>query len=290
MTDKQLNSNTTDESKIINSNEEVFRIELESLQHQVKSLQNKPWFKEGGVVVAVLALIVSIVSIGLQYRQTSQETAKKTREELRFVLNQVQSLRSEFHSMVASVDDPKKKVEVEIAINQRALILLEKAESLISEIPAENITMGEFSTFGNLLLNFNRLDTAHKYLEAAAEKAKSPLEIAGTKKDVARALFAKREFEAGRLKFTEALASVEGLSDLLAQFQVPFIYEVWGEMERLFGNTETASQYLLKAKKYYEELKDIFGDQAKMGLMRVNSILQTINNKEILSQKVPASK
>ncbi len=254
------------------------RSEVVELRGRIEAIRRKPWYREGGVIIAALALFVSVFALVLKERQVGQESEQRVREDLRSVLSEVQALRSEFHVKVDAVADPSKRERVASAINGRAFVLLEKATALVDEVPESEITTAEYSALGNLLLDFGRFDDAHRYLKEAAEQAVGPLEHAGTRKDVARVLYAKGSPEKGREEFAAAINFVADSTDPLSRFQVPFIHEVWGEMELLTGGKQLAAQHFVKAKEGYHALEPVYAEQARAGLERVTTRLRKLES------------
>lgn len=202
------------------------------------------------------ALIGAIVTglFGWWLHQAEQSSVRK--EELRRIIMNLWDLRQEFQNEVTTIRDPRKREAAGLLLNNKRMIYLAAAESLISKL-GRNVSSSEYSTIAYEFMNDSDFSQAETFFHLALTAARSTLAKVYAYRSLAGLYFGQgphRDFNRGRDFFQKAANELRNPADAYSSYTQGYTYETWGLAE-LYNGFQTEGNTLIdRARKYYNDL------------------------------------
>lgn len=219
---------------------------------------------------------------------TEQVSVKK--DELRKILMNLLDLRERFQTEVAAIQDPQHQETAGLFINNKRVIYLEAAETLVEQIP-KNVSSSEYGSLAYEFWADSNFLAAEKYYLKSVEAARPTLMKVFALRGVAAFYFGygpHRDFEKGRTYFRNATKLLRNPNDPYSVYTLGYTYQTWGFAELGNGFQMEGNNLIDQAKKYYKDLPDNV-PLKNQSLIWLDLKLRQLQGVEIKGQEVSAS-
>lgn len=192
--------------------ERVHQLEksIRLLKEEVDTLQVttrhfiRPWYKEGSLLVAALALMFSFGTTAVSYIKSTQQERQAYRQELRNLLFAIGKLPRENFDFRQKYGTNQQAVSgFASLVNNENVILSKQASQIIWRIP-DLVSASEHLYVGKALLDSSLLDLANTHYQAAADTASDVNEITAAYRSLGQVAYVRKDVAAGRLYYGKA--------------------------------------------------------------------------------------
>jgi TPR repeat protein len=249
-------------------------LELKLLRDQVDLLQistlerKKPWYNQISSIIGVIAILLSVFTF--VYSQISQnfEEIRSKKKELRETLATLIDLRADFQTRILSITDQELRQAEGISLNNKRLINIEAADSLVTQIPAY-VSWAEYGVLAAEHAADSDFTQAERYYKKAIDAGHTAIGKIFSIRALAVLYFSPtplRDLDQGRKYFGDAVEVVKNPTDSYMAYTLGYTYEQWGINELLNGFQTEGNQKIELARKYYLDMPEPFRSQA-LGLL-----------------------
>jgi hypothetical protein len=239
--------------------------------------KQRPWYKQRPSLASLLALGFSIVTfIVSQYGSSLQEIRSK-QEALRKLLTDVVALQIEQQDQLSRISDPVKRVQLSSALNNKRLIWLDAAESLVNQLET-HVSSSEYQTLAQQKWYDSEFEKAKQYYVKARDAAKDRFSKTAAFRSLGAFFFqtpAMRNLEQGREYFEKAIATLGNPTDDYSNYQMGYTYETWAYADQFNNLRNERAEHIKRAREYYSMMSPMnpLRDYALSNLTASNSDL-----------------
>jgi hypothetical protein len=224
---------------------------LEIASHE----KTRPWYRQPSTIVAVIALLISLVTTIYTQSASKQESIRSKKEELRKLVLNLIEVHQSMRKRVVSPDgqDPQ-------AVVFQHRVLLRSALRLVKQIPDE-VSSSEYVILSQEVQTVGETSEAERYLRKAVDASASTLEKAQTLIWLGNFYFEfgpKHSLDKGRDAFQRAGQSLEQQLDPYAIDLRGLTFETWAATELRNGFISQANAKLEQARTIYTTLPKDF--------------------------------
>lgn len=195
------------------------------------SMQTKDFLTIG---LSSVALIVSIISLVLSFRQRAQENLRGVRKTLTETLGQLAEVSMSFAKLDAEHPEQTDQiVNLRRMHNAQRRYLAKHAEYMISHIPDLSTDI-DYNMLAQAFRSIGDYDKAQKYWELCVAKSESELILAMNLRGYANFLFFQGNPQLGRKKYQESLELPLPDTDNVRRDRTD-TYAMWARVEMDFG-------------------------------------------------------
>jgi hypothetical protein len=220
--------------------------------------RKKSWHKEIGSVISVLAILISVFTFAYSQIGQHAEEIRSKKKELRETLAALIDLREDFQTRIGSITDPQSRESASVMLNNKRLIHLEAADSLVTQIP-DYVSWAEYLFLAYEYQADSNFAEAEHYYQEAIDAGRTAVGKISSIRALAALYFSPgplRDFGKGRKYFGDALEVVKNPSDPYMVYTLGYSYEQWGLYELWNGFQMEGNQMIERARKYYLDLPD----------------------------------
>jgi hypothetical protein len=233
-----------------------------SALHVAAARKTRPWYREAGTIISMLALTLSFGSTYFAQRQAQQRELHDARVELRGLLQRLSELPKENIGLVEQYADPNVRGTISGYIQQENKLLAQHAAELMRRLHEANpafVTTSEYILVANAL-HFSYLSVESiAMFEQAVEVIRDATDGVAVYRGLAGVRFAIGDVEGGRRDFERALR-------IFDEFPTPSAYQraythaftemMWASNERVVGNCPEAQTHLARAWAHWEPFNE----------------------------------
>jgi hypothetical protein len=229
-----------------------------SALHVAAAKRARPWYREAGTIISMLALTLSFGSTYFAQRQAHQRELHDARVELRGLLQRLSELPKENIALSEQYADPNVQGTISGYIQQENKLLAQHAAELMRRLHEANpdfVTTSEYILVANAL-HFSYLSVESiAMFEQAVEVIRDATDGVAVYRGLAGVRFAIGDVEGGRRDYERALR-------IFDQFPTPSAYQrgythaftemMWATNERIAGHCPEARAHLARAWEHWE--------------------------------------
>jgi hypothetical protein len=213
----------------------------------------RPWYRELGSLLAVIALVFSFGTTAVSYVRTAQLDAHDRRVELTDLVQRINAItRDAVDVQVTYAANPPALAALARTMTQERLLIAKQAERVMGQIP-DQVGAAEYALVAAVLIAANIDSLGLPLLDKAVKASRDANDLTGSLRTWGNRLFAIGQADLGRAKFGEALLvfDKEGFrSDDQAyvastQLDTQFF---WAAAELQYGTCDSAKQHLAEAR------------------------------------------
>ena len=187
---------------------------LSTMKQEVDALQiaaqhdHKPWYRDGTVFVAALALVFSLGTTAVSYVKGEQQLREAERRDLRDLTMKLGTMPRELFEFQQKYGNNQQALSAFSGLlNAEQQILAKQASEIILRIP-ELVSASEHLYVANALISSNLPQIADWHVRAAVDKAKDADEIVVAYRTLANLAFLRGDAEDGRRQYELAKSSL----------------------------------------------------------------------------------
>jgi hypothetical protein len=194
----------------------LLKREVDALQVTLAH-QTRPWYKDGSVLVSVLALLFSFGTTVVSYNKSQQDDVRARKAELRELILQLGRAPREIFEMERRFpNDPALIGSFRGFVNQESGIVAQQASQVIWSIP-DAVSGDEHQAVASSLDAAGFAEQAAAHLRAAADRASDLYGLVVASRGLADITYRARGEAEGRAAFEAAIAATNS-----GRFQPPF--------------------------------------------------------------------
>jgi tetratricopeptide (TPR) repeat protein len=224
------------------------RVDLLELSSQERK---KPWYRQPSTLIAVVALIVSVMTTLYSQAASKQESIRSKKEELRRLVISLIDIRQAVLKASPLPESP----EIQSASREQR-VYLQAAQRLVRQIPLE-VSSYEYQVLAEELASAGELSEAEDYFRRSVSASTSPFETLQSLGSLGTFYFTpgpNRDVNRARKTFEEASNVLKDQTDPHAIQMRGLHYENWAATEYQFGFVADSAARTADAKKLYEQL------------------------------------
>lgn len=205
--------------------------QIRALEQKVETLRsglaavNKPWYRDGTVVIAVLAFMFSLATTVFSYLQSQQGRYHDLRVELRSLIQRQIDIQEELLRIPSTYDDLAVQNALRgYAANDQELIT-RQAYELILALPQNQVTATEYLAISTGFSDMGLLDEARLLAEDAVKVSHDGKALSVSRQRYAEVLFKSGDFDAGREQYQLAMDAFQKYASIpLSEQQYAQLY------------------------------------------------------------------
>lgn len=237
-------------SKKINIQKNLSSVKNELTLLKSIFVQKKKWYNNPTIIISIFALLLSIGSAVISYKQFQEQNLRNLKSELREILQRIITLNKENTEIMDN--NPKRFRLYSSLLSEENVLMLDQALGIVKDLPKESICATEYFTLSKALFNAYRLEDALKYAWIMLEVSKDTHTKVTGYRWCAQQLFYMEKFERGRKEYEKAIKvilketypnHIKNLSNSETEYN-------WAISEANASFFENAQKHLEKAKKY----------------------------------------
>ena len=217
-----------------------------------KDEEARPWWRDAAIIVAVLALIFSVVTAVFSDIRLQQDRIADARAELRAVLQRLGEIQRETEILgVQTVYDELTRNTLEGVLTQELSLLTNQAYEMINnEEISEYVTANEYNQIGQSLALIGRFGLAEELFVLAAENATNITDEVSALRYRARLNYFSGQLESGREIFEEARAidqKYPGETSYFLDWTAAYTELSWATIEAQVAQCQASQEHLQRA-------------------------------------------
>lgn len=240
--------------------------EIVKLKHQVSLIRSeidelgkeKPWYQNISIIIAMSALLLSIVTTSVSYIRSAHEDYLSSRVELRELVSQLTMIPIE-HANVAETYAGKPQVlsQLSAQLNTKNLMLGRQAVSVVERLESslfgrDSVLDVEFVAIGTALGNSYIYDIAEEYFDKGVSRTSDPATAAGALRARASMSLVKRDTDELRALMSEASVifkkvEFESAPQIYKDVTNATTYIQWAIAESILGNCAESESHIQAA-------------------------------------------
>jgi len=213
-------------------------------------LADKVWYQDGATVVAAVALGVSLVSSLISMWHTEVKDKQDAHLDLRTVLQRLLALPKESIDLRDKYKGSSDLDTINLALNLEMTFLASQGALLARKLGEKLVTVPEYLTLARAQCDVFNYTAQSEFIEHALNLANTANDLIAALRDAATFQFARGNYDAGRAKLSQALATFETYKGYdpgtVAVTKAQIRYN-WAQLEGAIGNFEGAQQQLTEA-------------------------------------------
>jgi hypothetical protein len=178
--------------------------EVDALQIEVMK-PAKPWFRDAGVLVSLIAVLFSFGTATASYQQIRAQDRRAMRSELRQLIQRMIALPKENLELTKTYEkDANSSIILSGLINQENSVIARQAADIVDRIP-DDVSANEYHAVAFALLNSNSAEKAPPFIERGLSVAKDYSAELELLRLYGQVLTLSGNTSMGRAKYQEAL-------------------------------------------------------------------------------------
>lgn len=232
--------------------------DLNLVKKEIAALtKERPWYQSTSTVIALFALLLSLLTTSISYVKNSHQDYLSSRVELRGLVSELAKIPHE-HAEVTKLysDDPAILSQLSGQLNTKNLVLARQAVSVVDRL--ENSYFGggsvlgvEFIAIGTALVNSYVYDVAEDFFDIGMTRTSDPATAAGAIRSRASISLVKNDVEELRRLMLEASTIFEK-EPYIREPQInkdvtnATTYAQWAIAESMLGNCTNSEMHIKK--------------------------------------------
>jgi len=215
--------------------------------------KQQPWYKQRPSLASLLALGFSIVTFLISQYGSSLQDIRSKQDALRKLLTDVVAGQLETQDQLSSISDPLKRVQVSSMLNNKRVIWLDAAESLVDQL-GTHVSSSEYQTLAQQKWSDSEFEKAKRYYVKSLDAARDRF----ARNVALRSLGAfflqtppMRNLDQGREYFEQAVSILGKPTDDYSNYMMGFTYESWGYGDQFNGLQNERAEHMKRARDYY---------------------------------------
>jgi hypothetical protein len=235
---------------------ECERLDLLEARLAELQLSDKPtsWYREASVLVAVLALILSMTSAYLSYRQGIDQDAQTARSELGQLIQRYSDLTEDDSYEVGADSGQVTTRQRPADVKGERLVLAGQAADIIRRIP-EQVSAHECLLVARFLHDLERHSDSRELAEIGLRKKLDRSTHPSLLNIKANALFKDGRPTEGRIALQEALDAAPLTPPSARNWSLSYIEIYWAALEQRAQNCEEAALHTSRATEIISQLR-----------------------------------
>lgn len=239
--------------------------------------KQQPWYKQRPSLASLLALGFSIVTFLISQHGSSLQDIRSKQEALRKLLTDVVAEQIEQQDQLSRISDPLKRAQVSSMLNNKRIIWLDAAESLVDQL-GTHVSSSEYQTLALQKWNDSEFEKAKRYYVKALDAARDRFARNAALRSLGSFFLQTppmRNLDQGREYFEKAVETLGKPTDDYSKYMMGFTYESWAYGDQFNDLRNERAEHIKRAREYYSMMSPTnpLRDSALSNLAASNSDL-----------------